>query len=293
MPKKKVEKEDEGEKRQFLSHLKKDGVEILSVYEEPFSGRWQIFSLVPLKLCQPTPFQREVSSAHLSRLRYSIEKVGRFLDPIILIRSPEGRYLTPDGNHRLQVMKTLGKEKIAAIIIPEEKTLYQILALNTEKPHNIKEKSLEVIKMYRYFLRTLGEKVSEANLTFEFEEPYYITLGAIYEKRPRFSGAAYVPLLKKIDQFLSQPLTTAISERERRAKRVVEEIEPQVTQLIQKLEKKGVKLLFIKQFIISHNNPYRMKKDGEFNFDEGVDSFLSNLAGFDIAKLAKVEIPNE
>ncbi len=284
MPKRRVKEQIES--AGFLDLLQKDGIEVLSVYEEPFSGRWQVFSLVPLKLCEPTPFQRDISSAHLSHLKHSIEKIGRFLDPIILVRSKEGKYLTPNGNHRLQAMKVLGREKIVAIVIPDEKILCQILALNTEKPHNIKEKSLEVIKMYRHFLQEENSnEILEADFSFEFEEPYFITLGVIYEKREKFSGAAYVPLLKRIDQFLSQPLTEAIRERERRARRIEEEIEPEVLRVIKELEKKGVKLLFIKQFVISHSNPYRRKKVGEFNFDEGVDGLLENLASFDIDRL--------
>jgi ParB family chromosome partitioning protein len=57
-----------------------------------------------------------------------IETIGRFLDPIVAVRE-DGQYLTPNGNHRLQALKKLG------------------LALNTEKTHNLREKSLETIRM--------------------------------------------------------------------------------------------------------------------------------------------------
>ncbi len=286
MPKEKAK--EELSKKGFFELLKRDGVEILAIYEEPFFGKRQVFGLVPIKICQPTPFQREISPSHLTRLKNSIEKIGRFLDPIILVRCQDGRYWTPNGNHRLQAMKELGKEKITAIIIPEERVLAQILSLNTEKPHNIKEKSLEVIKMYRYFLAREGDRISEIDLSFEFEEPYFATLGIIYEKRERFSGASYVPFLKRIEKFLAQPLSEAIRERERRAKRIGEEVDPRVNEKVNELKEKGVKMLFLKQFLIAHHNPYRQKKK-EFNFDEGIDAFLKNLARFDIGKLREVE----
>lgn len=276
----------------FLAVLEKEGIEILSVYKEPFSNQEQILALVPIRLCQPTPFQREVSPAHLTRLKYSIEKIGRFLDPIILVRSKEGKYWTPNGSHRLAAMKALGKEKITAIIVPDEKVLGQILALNIEKPHNIKEKSLEVIKMYRHFLATGGD-IPESEFAFQFEEPYFATLGVIYEKRERFSGAAYVPLLKRIDQFLSQPLSEAIKERERRAKRVEEEVEPKVLRLMKELEEKKFTFPFLKQLIISQNNPVRGRKKERLEFDEGIEQFMNNLARFDLAKMRKAKIPEE
>ncbi len=276
----------------FLELLKKDGLEILSVYQEPFSQKEQILAMVPIKICQPTPFQREISPAHLARLKYSIEKIGRFLDPIILIRTKEGEYWMPNGNHRLEAMKSLGKEKITAILIPEEKILGEILALNTEKPHNIKEKSLEVIKMYYYFLKIAGD-LPESDFTFQFEEPYFATLGIIYQKRERFSGSAYVSLLKRIDQFLSLSLSQAIKERERRAKRIEEEVEPEVLRVIKELKEKKFNLPFIKQFVISHNNPCAKKKNERMDFDEGIDAFLTNLTHFDIGKLRPGEIPED
>ena len=43
------------------------------------------------------------------------------------------------------------------------------------------------------------------------------TLGFAYEKRPRLSGGAYHPILRKVDAFLDRKLSGAAAERERRA----------------------------------------------------------------------------
>lgn len=77
--------------------------------------------------------------------------MGRFLDPIIVVRAQKASeetvtYWTPNGHHRLSAMKTLGTKSITAIVGPEASAAYQILALNTEKAHNLREKSLEVIR---------------------------------------------------------------------------------------------------------------------------------------------------
>ena len=77
-----------------------------------------------------------------------IETLQRFLDPIIVVRHDD-RYWTPNGNHRLQAMRRLGAKAIVALLIPDAQIAYQILALNTEKAHNLREKSLETIRMAR------------------------------------------------------------------------------------------------------------------------------------------------
>jgi len=279
------------EKKAFLEALKKDGVEILSVYNEPYNNHWQIFALIPIEKCEPTPFQREVSEAHLLHLKNSIDKIGRFLDPIIIVRTKDGKYWTPNGSHRLHAMKELGKEKIAAIIVPDEKVMTQILAMNVEKAHNIKEKSLEVIKMYQHFIET-DENRLESDLAFEFEEPFYITLGVIYLERERFSGAAYLPLLRRIDQFLDKPLKDAYEERKRRAKRITDEVEPMLQNILNKLYERGIKMPFLKQIVVSQNNPFKRKR-GLFDFDEGINQFIHNLSQYDVSKVKEEELLEE
>ena len=77
-----------------------------------------------------------------------IEKIGRFLDPIIAIRHDDA-YWTPNGNHRLQALKKLGAKTVIALLVPDPQVAFKILALNTEKAHNLREKSLETIRMAR------------------------------------------------------------------------------------------------------------------------------------------------
>ncbi len=280
------------EKKIFLQELEKDGVEVLAVYNEPYNNHWQVFALIPVEKCEPTPFQREVSPAHLSHLKNSIDKIGRYLDPITIVRTRDGKYYTPNGSHRLSAMRELGKEKIAAIIIPDEEVMHKILAMNVEKAHNIKEKSLEVIKMYQHFLERNAEK-KEVDYAFEFEEPFYITLGLIYQEEERFAGASYLPLLRRIEQFLEKPLKEAYEERKRRAKIIKEELEPLIQNIISKFHERGIKIPFLKSIIISQNNPYKRKKKGTFDFDEGVNQFIQNLSQYDVSKVKEEDLLKE
>ena len=72
-------------------------------------------------------------------------------------------------------MKTLEAKSIVAIVVQEAAAAYQILAMNTEKAHNLREKSLEVIRMYKELARLDG--APEETYALEFEEPAFITLG--------------------------------------------------------------------------------------------------------------------
>ena len=204
-----------------------DDGKVLAIYREPYGGRWVLLAALPIELVEPTPFQRNLSDTHVRKLELVIGKIGRFLDPIIAVRAPaEGgkgveeakgyvKYWTPNGNHRLSAMKTLGAKSIVAIVVPEPAAAYQILAMNTEKAHNLREKSLEVIRMYKELVRL--DDATEESYALEFEEPAFITLGLCYEERPRFSGGAYHPVLMRVDDFLKKPMRAAIALRRERA----------------------------------------------------------------------------
>src|SRR5687768_6357765 len=134
--------------RGLAATVQKDGGAALGVYSDPFGGTSVLLVALPIDLVEPTPYQRDPSETHVKRLMTVIEKVGRFLDPLVIVRNDEG-YWTPNGNHRLQAMRKLGARTITGLLVPESDVAFKILALNTEKAHNVKEKSLETIRMAR------------------------------------------------------------------------------------------------------------------------------------------------
>ena len=195
-----------------------DGGAVVGRYNDPFGGKPLLVVALPVDRVEPTPYQRDASDAHVKRLMNVIEKIGRFLDPIVAVRH-DGQYLTPNGNHRLQALKKLGVKTIVALLVPDPDVAFKILALNTEKAHNLREKSLETIRMARA-LAKMGD-TPEAEYAFEFEQPAFLTLGVCYEERPRLSGGAYQSILRRVDAFLDEPLAKAIKERDRRGRKVM------------------------------------------------------------------------
>ncbi|MER3424651.1 MAG: chromosome partitioning protein ParB, partial [Nitrospiraceae bacterium] len=201
-----------------------------------------ILAALPIDLVAATPYQRNLSDAHVRKLEGVISKIGRFLDPIIVVRAKKPaedtiKYWTPNGHHRLSAMRTLGAKSIMAIVVPETSAAYHILALNTEKAHNLREKALEVIRMYREFAQ-LGDLKEDA-YALEFEEPALITLGLCYEQRPRFSGGAYHPVLKQVDQFLTASSREALEIRQERARKLLA-LDDLVNQKVDALKTRGL-----------------------------------------------------
>jgi ParB family transcriptional regulator, chromosome partitioning protein len=264
-----------------------DGGKVLSIYREPYGGKWVVMAALPIDLVEPTPYQRNLSDTHVRKLETVIGKLGRFLDPIIAVRAPKGgdtKYWTPNGNHRLSAMRTLGARSIVAIVIPEASTAYQILALNTEKAHNLREKALEVIRMYRELAEL--DHVSEEHYALEFEEPALITLGLCYEERPRFSGGAYHPVLKRVEQFLAKPLHAAMTVRRERAKTVLA-LDDLVVKQVDALKAKGLTSPYLKSFVVARVNPIRFRpKDAPpLSFDEALDRMTKAAAKFNPEKI--------
>ncbi|HSC07418.1 MAG TPA: ParB N-terminal domain-containing protein [Steroidobacteraceae bacterium] len=230
----------------------------IGAYREPLSGRSLLLAALPLAAVQPTPFQRDLSPTHARRLADRIEETGVFLDPLIVVRGEDGLLWTPNGRHRLAAAKYLGLRQITALISPDEALAYRILALNTEKAHNLKDRSLEVVRMARSLAKRDGQ-AKESKFSAEFEAPELITLGLVYEKNLRFGGGAYSPLLKKVDRFSERPLAASLREREGYAARI-SEIDATVKRIVAELQKRGFKSPYLRSYVVARINPVRFHK---------------------------------
>jgi ParB family chromosome partitioning protein len=152
-------------------------------------------------------------------------------------------------------MRRLGARAITSLVVPNREVAWQILALNTEKAHNLKERSLEVIRIYRDLL---GEDAGrpEASFAFYLEDPALVTLGACYEKHPRFAGGAYHPILRRTERFVDDPLGTAIVAHEKLADLVLD-LEEKVSAVVAKLKERGLTSPYLRSFVVARVNPLR------------------------------------
>ena len=264
-----------------------DGGAVLAAYREPFGGTPVLLAALPIDRVEPTPYQRDPSQPHVKRLMTVIETLGRFLDPIIAIRHADA-YWTPNGNHRLQAMRTLGAKAVIVLLVPDPDIAFKILALNTEKAHNLKEKSLETIRMERA-LAEASDGRAERELAFEFDQPAFLTLGAAYESRPRLSGGAYQPLLRRIEGFLDERLPRALKERERRAAKLLA-IDDQVGRIVEKLKQRGLTSPYLRPFVVARINPIRFSTSTEFDFDDVLERMQKSAAKFNVDKVRQEDV---
>jgi ParB family transcriptional regulator, chromosome partitioning protein len=268
-----------------------DGGQVLAAYRDPLGGAWLLLASLPIDKVEPTPYQRELSETHADRLAGVIGKVGRFLDPVIATAHGSG-YWTPNGMHRLTAMKRLGAKAITALLLPEPEIAFRILALNTEKAHNLKDKSLEVVRMARALAEdkaTAGRP--ESDWAFEFEEPAYLTIGQCYEKNGRFAGGAYMPVVKRCEEFASEGIAKSLEARAARAARLLE-LDEAVAEVVARLKAAGLQSAYLKPFVIARINPLRFQKPAKpgqkaprADFAETIDKMLDKARKFDAGKV--------
>jgi ParB family chromosome partitioning protein len=230
----------------------------IGAYREPLGGRALLLASLPLGAVQPTPFQRDLSPTHAKRLAAKIDETAAFLDPLIVVRGEDGRLWTPNGRHRLAAAKVLGLKQITALISPDESLAYRILALNTEKAHNLRDRSLEVIRMARNLAKRRGRE-RENSFTAEFEAPELLTLGIVYEKSARFAGGAYSAFLKKVDRFSERTLSASLAQREDYAARLTD-IDARVRTIIAALQARGFRSPYLRNYVVARINPVRFHK---------------------------------
>jgi ParB family chromosome partitioning protein len=263
--------------------IDKAGGCVVGSYKEPLGGHPVLLSILPIDAVEPTPFQRDLSDAHHKRLADVINKTGRFLDPIIAVVAPQAGFWTPNGRHRLEAMRRLGAKSITALVVADREVAWQILALNTEKAHNLKERSLEVIRIYRGLVDEDARR-PESQFSFYLDQPALVTLGVCYERFPRFGGGAYHPILRRLESFTDEPLRTALKDHEKRATMVLD-LEEKVASAVKKLKERGLVSPYLRSFVVARINPLRWIKGEPPPLEEVLKTMRERAAKFNVEKI--------
>ena len=272
----------------LAEQVEKDGGYALALYREPVGDHWQIFCLLPMSKVEATPYQRDLSPTHVKRLQEVVKKIDRFVDPIVVMSPKPGLYWTPNGNHRRTVLAKLKAAMVPAILVPEHEVAFQILALNTEKAHNLKEKSLEVIRMYKGLVADEPSS-GEEDYVFQFEAPHFITLGLLYEKNKRFAGGAFAPILRRVDKFLKGRFPKTLEEREERAE-LVRGADEALVDVVARIKKRGINHPYVKNFVLARTTPLTRERKTLPSFDQTFKKLVGNIEAFDVAKVRYEDI---
>jgi len=284
-----VEGTKSGDMTKLEGQIETAGGHVLAAYREPLGGNWVALASLPIDKVKPTPYQRELSKAHADKLATVIPKVGRFLDPVIAVADGEGGFISPNGMHRLSAMTALGAKAIIALVMPEPEIAFRILALNTEKAHNLKDKALEVIRMARAIA---ADGRSESDVAFELEQASLVTIGICYEKNPRFSGGAYNSVVTKCESFSTEPMAKSLKLREAHADKLLE-LDEAVSAAVTKLKEAGFTSGYLKPIVVARVNPLRFAKPGKdekSDFDKTIDKMIEGAKKFDPSKIRAQDV---
>src|SRR5438132_2122178 len=268
--------------------IAKAGGCVVGSYKGPLAGHPVLLCVLPIDAVEPTPFQRDLSDAHHKRLADVINKTGRFLDPIIAVLAPRGEFWTPNGRHRLEAMRRLGARSITALVVADREIAWQILALNTEKAHNLKERSLEVIRIYRGLVDEDGAR-PESQFSFYLEEASLVTLGVCYERNPKFAGASYNPIVRRLESFSPDALNKTIRVHEKHAGLLME-LDERVAAVITRLKARGFVSPYLRAFVIARINPLRWIKGEPPPLEEVLKTMRERAGKFNTDKVKQQDL---
>ena len=286
--------QDAAEIAPLVREVEEVGGAALGAYHEPLTGRPILLAVLPREAVEPTPFQRDLSPTHAKRLAQKIDEAGAFLDPIIVVRGAAGGFWTPNGRHRLAAAKVLGMRQITALVSPDEDLAFRILALNTEKAHNVRDRAMEVIRMARALAKR-DPKAKEGDFAAQFESPELLTLGIAFEHENRFAAGAYAPFLRKVDRFGTRTLAAALREREGQAARLLA-IDAEVRKVVAGLEARGFRSPYLRTFVVARCNPVRFHKakKGETKPPMAIGEALTRMLGaakkFDVGAVRQQDL---
>ncbi len=263
--------------------VQKAGGCIVGSYKEPLGGHPLLVAILPIDAIEPTPFQRDLSDAHHKRLADVINKTGRFLDPVIAIMAPKSGFWTPNGRHRLEAMRRLGAKSISALVVADREVAWQILALNTEKAHNLKERSLEVIRIFRGLVDEDASR-PESRFAFYLDEAALVSLGICYERAPRFGGGAYHPILRRLETFTDEPLGAAMKDHEKHALMVLD-LEEKVAAVVKRLKERGLVSPYLRSFVVARINPLRWIQGEPPPLEDVLKTMRERATKFNVEKI--------
>jgi ParB family chromosome partitioning protein len=280
------------EAEEVRARIEREGGLVLGAYSDPLGKNALLLAILPIDRIEPTPFQRDLSQTHHRKLADVLDRTGMFLDPVIAVTAPKEGFWTPNGRHRLEAMRRLGARAITALVVPRREIAWQILALNTEKAHNLREKSLEVIRITRGLLGNAEDaKRAEREFAHYLEEASLVTLGVCYEQNGKFAGGAYNPIVRRLEKFSEEPLSKAIKLHERHADMLMD-LDARVAEVIAKLKARGFVSPYLRAFVVARINPLRWIQGEPPPLEEVLKTMRERAAKFNAEKIKQEDLAN-
>ncbi|HEX6318708.1 MAG TPA: hypothetical protein VFZ84_07520 [Burkholderiales bacterium] len=274
--------------REAADRVQAVGGHLLGAYSDPLGKQPVLVAILPLDSVEPTPFQRDLSQAHHRKLADVLDRTGMFLDPVIAVTAPDKGFWTPNGMHRLEAMRRLGAKAITALVVPRREIAWQILALNTEKAHNLREKSLEAIRIYRGLIDEDARR-PESQFAFYLEEASLVTMGICYERNGKFAGGAYNPIVRRLERFSEESLSSSLKRHEKHADLLMD-LDERVAAAVAKLKARGFVSPYLRAFVVARINPLRWMQGEPPALEEVLKTMRERAGKFNTDKVKQEDL---
>ena len=95
--------------------------------------------------------------------------------------------------------------------------------------------------------------------------------------------------MRRIDDFLDEPIAKALKERERRAAKVLK-LDDAVSKVVAALKERGLTSPYLKPFVVARVNPIRFSKSTEFDFDDVMDRMIGAANKFNVERVKQEDV---
>src|SRR5205814_8030486 len=124
----------------------------------------------------------------------------------------------------------------------------------------------------------------ESQFGFYLEEAALVTLGVCYERNPKFAGASYNPIVRRLESFSPDALNKTIRVHEKHAGLLME-LDERVAAVIARLKARGFVSPYLRSFVVARINPLRWIKGEPPPLEEVLKTMLERAAKFNVEKI--------
>ena len=119
---------------------------------------------------------------------------------------------------------------------------------------------------------------------------YEIVAGERRWRAAQMAGLHDVPaVLRRIDDFVDEPMVKAVAERGRRAAMVLR-LDDAVAKVVAALKARGMTSPYLKAFVIARVNPIRFSKATAFDFDEVLAKMTGAAERFKVDRVRQEDV---
>ena len=259
--------------------IEADGGSVLAAYRDPLGGHWQLLAALPIDRVEPTPYQRDLSETHVGRVANAIDKLDRYLDPVIAVPAGDGKYWSPNGYHRLGAMRRARREvdrrarrSRAGGRAPDSTAQHREGAQSSRAgarggAARRGARGARRSAGARIRDRVRGGRAGDARLLLPAERPVL---------RRRVSSDTQA--LRQV------PRLQAARRRSRRdasAPTKLLELNELVNEAVKSMKARGLESPYLKAFVVARINPLRFQRKPTADFDETIDKMLGSARRFD------------